>query len=88
MVQSAEAVHDSVFPGQHDEGAHDDATQVAGLAACIVEVEENGGRGNGYNHQRKGAHGHGDGREEQGYTLRTNLNYRNKSLNENVPQGE
>ncbi|MBQ7782947.1 MAG: GNAT family N-acetyltransferase [Oscillospiraceae bacterium] len=26
--------------------------------------------------------------EEQGYTLRTNLNYRNKSLNENVPQGE
>lgn len=26
--------------------------------------------------------------EEQGYTLRTNLNYRNKSLNQNVPQGE
>lgn len=26
--------------------------------------------------------------EEQGYKLRTNLNYRNKSLNENVPQGE
>ena len=26
--------------------------------------------------------------EEQGYTLRTNLNYRNKSLNEHVPQGE
>lgn len=26
--------------------------------------------------------------EEQGYTLRTNLNYRNKSLNEKVPQGE
>ena len=26
--------------------------------------------------------------EEQGYSLRTNLNYRNKSLNENVPQGE
>lgn len=26
--------------------------------------------------------------ETQGYTLRTNLNYRNKSLNENVPQGE
>ncbi len=26
--------------------------------------------------------------EEQGYTLRTNLNYRNKSLNENIPQGE
>ncbi len=26
--------------------------------------------------------------EEQGYTLRTNLNYRNKSLNDNVPQGE
>lgn len=26
--------------------------------------------------------------ESQGYTLRTNLNYRNKSLNENVPQGE
>lgn len=26
--------------------------------------------------------------EEQGYTLRTNLNYRNKSLNKNVPQGE
>lgn len=26
--------------------------------------------------------------ERQGYTLRTNLNYRNKSLNENVPQGE
>ena len=26
--------------------------------------------------------------EKQGYTLRTNLNYRNKSLNENVPQGE
>lgn len=25
--------------------------------------------------------------EEQGYSLRTNLNYRNKSLNENVPQG-
>lgn len=26
--------------------------------------------------------------EQQGYTLRTNLNYRNKSLNEDVPQGE
>ena len=26
--------------------------------------------------------------EQQGYTLRTNLNYRNKSLNEYVPQGE
>lgn len=26
--------------------------------------------------------------ESQGYTLRTNLNYRNKSLNEAVPQGE
>lgn len=26
--------------------------------------------------------------EKQGYTLRTNLNYRNKSLNEGVPQGE
>ena len=26
--------------------------------------------------------------ENQGYTLRTNLNYRNKSLNEAVPQGE
>lgn len=26
--------------------------------------------------------------EQQGYMLRTNLNYRNKSLNEDVPQGE
>ena len=26
--------------------------------------------------------------EGKGYTLRTNLNYRNKSLNKNVPQGE
>lgn len=26
--------------------------------------------------------------EEQGYSLRTNLNYRNKSLDKNVPQGE
>ena len=26
--------------------------------------------------------------DNQGYTVRTNLNYRNKSLNENVPQGE
>lgn len=26
--------------------------------------------------------------EKQGYTLRTNLNYRNKSLNDQVPQGE
>jgi ribosomal protein S18 acetylase RimI-like enzyme len=26
--------------------------------------------------------------ENQGYTLRTNLNYRNKSLNRDVPQGE
>ena len=26
--------------------------------------------------------------EKQGYTLRTNLNYRNKSLNQIVPQGE
>ena len=26
--------------------------------------------------------------EEQGYSLRTNLNYRNKSLDVNVPQGE
>ena len=26
--------------------------------------------------------------EKQGYTLRTNLNYRNKSLNQDVPQGE
>lgn len=26
--------------------------------------------------------------DEQGYSLRTNLNYRNKSLNENIPTGE
>ncbi|MBO4887395.1 MAG: GNAT family N-acetyltransferase [Firmicutes bacterium] len=26
--------------------------------------------------------------ERQGYTVRTNLNYRNKSLNKNIPQGE
>ena len=26
--------------------------------------------------------------EQQGYTLRTNLNYRNKSLNESIPTGE
>ena len=26
--------------------------------------------------------------ESQGYTLRTNLNYRNKSMNQGVPQGE
>ena len=26
--------------------------------------------------------------EAQGYSLRTNLNYRNKSLNENIPAGE
>ncbi len=26
--------------------------------------------------------------ESQGYSLRTNLNYRNKSLNENIPAGE
>ena len=26
--------------------------------------------------------------ENQGYTLRTNLNYRNKSLNSEIPQGE
>ena len=26
--------------------------------------------------------------EQQGYSLRTNLNYRNKSLNENIPTGE
>lgn len=26
--------------------------------------------------------------DREGYSLRTNLNYRNKSLNENVPQGE
>ncbi len=26
--------------------------------------------------------------EDQGYSLRTNLNYRNKSLNENIPAGE
>lgn len=26
--------------------------------------------------------------ESQGYSLRTNLNYRNKSFNKNVPQGE
>lgn len=26
--------------------------------------------------------------EEQGYSLRTNLNYRNKSLNEDIPTGE
>ena len=26
--------------------------------------------------------------ESEGYTLRTNLNYRNKSLNKDVPQGE
>ena len=26
--------------------------------------------------------------ENQGYTLRTKLNYRNKSLNDAVPQGE
>jgi hypothetical protein len=26
--------------------------------------------------------------EKQGYSLRTNLNYRNKSLNENIPTGK
>ena len=26
--------------------------------------------------------------EKQGYSLRTNLNYRNKSLNERIPTGE
>ena len=26
--------------------------------------------------------------EQQGYSLRTNLNYRNKSLNDQIPQGE
>lgn len=26
--------------------------------------------------------------QSQGYTIRTNINYRNKSLNEDVPQGE
>lgn len=26
--------------------------------------------------------------EEQGYSLRTNLNYRNKSLNKDIPTGE
>ena len=26
--------------------------------------------------------------EQQGYNLRTNINYRNKSLNQEVPQGE
>ena len=26
--------------------------------------------------------------ENQGYSLRTNLNYRNKSLNEEIPAGE
>ncbi len=26
--------------------------------------------------------------EKQGYTLRTNLNYRNKSLNDQIPQGQ
>ena len=26
--------------------------------------------------------------ESQGYTVRTNLNYRNKSFNENIPKGE
>ena len=26
--------------------------------------------------------------EQQGYSLRTNLNYRNKSLNESIPKGE
>ncbi|MDY5916901.1 MAG: hypothetical protein SPJ55_00615 [Treponema sp.] len=26
--------------------------------------------------------------EKQGYSLRTNLNYRNKSLNDQIPQGE
>ena len=26
--------------------------------------------------------------EQQGYSVRTNLNYRNKSLNKNIPQGE
>ena len=26
--------------------------------------------------------------ERRGYTLRTNINYRNKSLNQEVPQGE
>lgn len=26
--------------------------------------------------------------EQQGYTFRTNINYRNKSLNQEVPQGE
>ena len=26
--------------------------------------------------------------EQQGYSIRTNLNYRNKSLNDNIPTGE
>lgn len=63
-----------------------------GIARMLVQKAEDALSGEGINKVFglvfKDDDGANDFWEEQGYTLRTNLNYRNKSLNENVPQGE
>ena len=63
-----------------------------GIARMLVQKAEDALSGEGINKVFGLVFKDNDGAnnfwEEQGYTLRTNLNYRNKSLNEKVPQGE
>ena len=63
-----------------------------GIARMLVQKAEDALSGEGINKVFGLVFKDNDGAnnfwEEQGYTLRTNLNYRNKSLNEDVPQGE
>ncbi len=63
-----------------------------GIAQALVQKAEDALRGEGitkvFGLVFKNNEGGNSFWEEQGYSLRTNLNYRNKSLNENVPKGE
>lgn len=54
------------FPANHDDSAHDDATQVPGFATGVAPVEEDGGAGKDDNQQGKGAQLECDRREQQG----------------------
>ena len=59
---------------------------------CVLEVPDAGGQAEGiqkvFGLVFKDNETANDFWESQGYTVRTNLNYRNKSMNEKIPTGE
>ncbi len=63
-----------------------------GIAGCLVECAEKAIKAEGINKMFglvfKDNETANAFWEKQGYSLRTNLNYRNKSLNDQIPQGE